>query len=112
MPKALQPARKADKPAEAVTHEIIDGTTPINAHVAKFRESIAKLRREAESIEIFLNSPNVTDGPLMDKPVEEMASRANAIRNALKNIDELNVGSKDFEDKLDAILNGVPFDRN
>ncbi len=111
MPKALQPDQIGPQP-EVKTSENVDGTTPINSQVARLREVVSKLTQKAELIEGFLNTPNVTDGPAMDEPFEEMAARAQIIRNALKNIDGLDVGDEDFGEKLDAIVKGVALDRN
>lgn len=106
MSPALQPEHKTGMPEETRPHETIDGTTPINVQVAHFRQTIHQLEREAEMIDAFLSNPNVTDGPLMDMPIREMASRLNVIKQALRKIADLKPGD-DYEARIDSALREI-----
>lgn len=111
MKPALQPKQTGLQP-DTSPSENADDITPINEQAARFRDIVEKLTQKAELIEGFLNSPNLTDGPLMDKPVKVMERRVLYIRKALESLGNLDMGDEDFGEKLDAITKEAGLKRN
>jgi len=81
--------------------------SPINEQSALVMGAINRLKIELKLCELFLKSGNITDGPLMDGPVEQVGSRANQIRAAIKSVVELNISDPDFDEKLNNILSDI-----
>jgi len=108
MRKALDPRQERDDSVNHVTDfSDTSDSTPINSQVAEIRNAVARLKLEIELCEVFLKSGNITDGPSMDKPVEEVKSRVNQVRAALKEICALDISNPEFERNFRQIKNGI-----
>lgn len=78
--------------------------TPLNERVATVRDAIIRLENDRIACETFLNSPNLTDSPAMDRPIKEMRARISSLKRAVEELENLKTDDDDFDGKVKSVL--------